>query len=193
MKELQTKSIKYIFWDWDGTLCLQQYFWPQSRQDNKEIKKLDSIWQAGKSTDWMRGKYSLEQLRQECDCELSDIELTQILINEWPDETTINKPLFSIVCALFQNASHYLVTDNMDIFNGYATQSHFLQQNITKIYNSCDYHCLKNDEQSLFQTIRKDLRLDFSDVLLIDDSADTCKRFISMGGNAINIDRNKRL
>ena len=191
--QLSNKSIEAIFWDWDGTLCLQQYFWPQSRQHSDEVKKLNVIWADDKATDWMRGTYSLEQLREECGCSLSYDELVQILIREWPDETTINKPFFSFVAALFPDATHYIVTDNMDIFNDYASKSTFLRRYITGIFNSCDYRCLKPDTPSLFDAAITKLALDVREILLIDDSKDSCDAFENHGGNAIHIDRNKRM
>lgn len=188
-------TISYIFWDWDGTLCLQHYFWPHSIKADPEVRKLQAIWKrAEKSHRWMLGHESLEYLRQKFDCSLAYAELADRLSDEWPDETTINKPLFSSISQIFPHAKHVIVTDNMDIFNEYAKRSKFLQSNIDAIFNSCDYHAMKAMSPSLFEFVQKELKLtNFNECLLLDDSADACDTFLNLGGNSIHVTRNERV
>lgn len=194
MAGLANTSIEYVFWDWDGTLCLQQYFWPESRLKNKEIVKLAKVWeQPDTHEDWMRGKISLDDLVERFGCKLSAEELTQLLAVEWHDRTTINKPLFSAIKRLFPNAKHVLVTVNMDVFNEYTKTSEFLKNNMSAVFNSADYGVTKTDSPSLFEIVRQELGLvDFSSTLLIDDSKPVCQVFRKLGGNTINVTRNER-
>lgn len=189
------RAVKYIFWDWDGTLCLQQYFWPQSRISDPEIVKLDTIWREPEvQQQWMLGQVHVAELRDKYDCLLPLDAIVQKLIDEWPDEATINKPLFSTVQALFPGVEHVITTDNMDIFSDYATQSTFVQKHIAAVFNSADYHAAKAGSPSLFEYAKRQLSLeDFKDVLLFDDSEEVCGRFIGLGGQAICVKRNEML
>lgn len=192
---LQNNQIRCVLWDWDGTLCLQSYFWPESRLFDPEIKKLGAIWKRPEaSAGWLIGKENLTTLSQDFGCNLTYAELVNRLIKEWPDERTINKPLFSTVKRLFPEALHIIVTNNMDIFNDWAMTSQFIGENIDKIYNSFDYKTLKEDNPGLFVILKEDLGLsDFSQTILIDDNIKPCTRFSELGGQSILVDRNKRI
>lgn len=187
-------DFEYIFWDWDGTLSLQQYFWPVSIKTDPELAKLSGIWQRPQKSDpWLRGKETLEDLRKELGCSLSVHELENRLVQEWPDESTINKPLFSAISALYPDARHIIITDNMDVFNAYARSSPFIKQNIQKVYNSFDYKVTKGDKPSLFEIAKNDLGIvNFQNTLLLDDSPLVCETFRQHGGNSIHITRNQR-
>ena len=93
-----SKDIEYILWDWDGTLCLQHYFWPKSINSHNEVKKLAGIWaREEKSTKWLRGQETLAELCRLFDCQLTYEQLVALLIEGWPDHITINMPLFSAI------------------------------------------------------------------------------------------------
>lgn len=188
------QDMRYILWDWDGTLCLQQYFWPKSIFSDKEVNKLSGIWvRKEKSTKWLRGQETLNELCTQFDCKLSYERLAALLIEEWPDESTINMPLYSAISAIYPHAKHLIVTDNMDIFNDYARGSEFISKNIDRIFNSFNYGKCKPDADSLFNAVSASYDLkNFNACLLIDDSKDACDTFLRLGGNVINVTRNPR-
>lgn len=192
-KTIDTAKIEAVFWDWDGTLCSQKYFWNKSAPHDPELQKLQAIWQRPQgAADWMRGQETLEELRQQVDCKHTYDQLSELMQSDWKDTSAINTAFFSGVKSLIPGAAHYIATDNMDIFTDYVNNNLWFSENITAVFNSFDFKCLKDDEPSLFDKILAVLgRQSFQNALLFDNDATNCEKFEALGGRSILITRSQ--
>ncbi|MEO6761107.1 MAG: hypothetical protein ABI220_01870 [Candidatus Saccharimonadales bacterium] len=190
LRSVAESTVKRIFWDWDGVLGLKR-FWYKSVRSDKTLKAfVEKLFSDSERTkEWMRGRVSLTKLIEMYKAPYSYDELSKLLISDWSNEA-INVSLFSAVRVMYPNVNHYIVTDNMTIFNNFVHQSRFIQDNFERVFNSSDYGSLKDDEISLFDYVLDNLKLEsFHGSLLFDDSPASCKRFEQLGGRAIVMER----
>lgn len=178
--------IEYIFWDWHGVLG-NNGFW-DSYKDDEQVKKFtDYAFSSQNQIDkWMRNQVSLSQLVELSRAQLTTQKITRMLIDELLKDNAINTGYFKNIKAKYPASQHVLTTDNMDVFNAFLHQSHFIKQNFVVTLNSCNFGRLKKDTPSLFELAKNKLSLKkFDHTLLIDDSENNCKKFIDLGGNAM--------
>lgn len=189
-ERIGAKSPERIFWDWDGVLGLRR-FWYKTGLDDAKLLSLKNFLFVDKerTREWMRGKKSAEQLAQECSTDFTRAELGRLLVQDWKEDA-INEVFFKQVSNRYPAAKHYIVTDNMDVFNDFAQSNVFVRNNFLRVFNSSDYGVMKDDEPSLYEAVLRELSMQsFAGCLALDDSATNCQRFEELGGNAILVQR----
>lgn len=182
---MHRSNVEYVFWDWHGVLG-NRGFWYSNI--NEQIKTFTDF--AFSSQDqiekWMRNQVTLAQLIELSGAKITEVDLTQKLLDELCLDNAINTDYFENIKNEHPTAKHILTTDNMDIFDTFLKQSGFIKQNFAATFNSCNFGALKKDQPSLFSFAKNEIGIkNFSHTLLIDDSANNCKNFIDLGGNAI--------
>lgn len=184
-------SPDYIFWDWHGVLGYRG-FWHKSSKTNPEIANFTNYAFATheRVESWMRGTTTFKFLLAASGAEMSLEELLHTFLQDIMDADAVNITLLNTVQQLYPLAKHYLVTDNMDIFNDYLARCQGMSDRFSAIFNSTDYGVLKSDVPGLFHIVQQKLGLStYESCLLIDDSPINCQRFESLGGSSINVRR----
>lgn len=184
-------EITKIFWDWDGVLGLQK-FWYRSTERDEGLRSFADRLFADKELlrSWMRGQVTLAEMCERNDSPYDPDTLTDMLIRDWRQGDAVHTALFAKLAQAYPHAQHYISTDNMDIFNAFANESKFIRDNFEKVYNSANCGVLKDDRPGLYEYILADLSLtDFSNALVLDDSATNCKRFCELDGAAKLMER----
>ncbi len=189
-ERIGAKSPDRIFWDWDGVLGLRRFWYKTGLDDEKLLSFKDFLFADKERTqEWMRGKTSIGQLAREHGADFTRVELGRLLVRDWSQDA-VNESLFEKVSARHPAAKHYIVTDNMDVFNDFVQSSTFVQYNFERVFNSADYGLLKDDEPGLYETVLGKLGMQsFGGCLVLDDSETNCRRFEQLGGRAILVAR----
>ena len=165
-------TYSHIFWDWHGVLGLSG-FWSKSSKIVDEVAKFTSYVFSEEHLikSWMLGDKSISELVEESEISLSSEYLTDLLISDWKDSGAVNIALFSSIKALYPQASHSIITDNMDVFTYYVATDSFLKENFVSIFNSCQYKKLKQNKPGLFESAMKELGFQsFAGCLMLDDN-----------------------
>lgn len=185
------KNVENIFWDWHGVLGVAG-FWNEASKSNPEVKLFCN--RVFKDycllKQWMRGDVSFTELvTAYAPKKLTEQQLLDLYYAD-QKASGINEPLFMAISYLFPDAKHYLITDNMDIFTkAYVERCPNIFARFSKLFISCDMHCLKQSEQgNLFEKALAELGLaDFSNSILIDDNKKNCQLFSFHGGGHIHL------
>lgn len=179
-----------IFWDWDRTLGTKPFWHKLTDEDSDFAVRLTDLFASDDVRPWMRGAIRFEDIHSKFLKGYDLVYLRERLAKDWQVADVFNDKLWSYYVELYPDAKHYVVTDNMDVFNDFVAANPAFFERFEKVYNSSDYGVLKSDHESLFGLIRKDLGdISFVGDLLLDDSAENCETFKSLGGNAIVVDK----
>ncbi len=140
--------------------------------------------------DWMRGKYSSEQIHDFIEESLGFFksELFPIFVEE-RKSLEISELLVSKLRELREDYQIILVTDNMDCLDRWTIPNNLETFSVFhQIYNSCNLGLLKTDDSGkVFKVIAKEQGLHFENCFLIDDSVKNCEFFEQLGGTSYNV------
>ena len=187
---MTSAPIERIFWDWDGVLGTQRFWQKSMLKDEKLLAFTNFLFSEKERTrEWMRGARDVAGLAEEYGTAFTRMELGSLLAHDWAYQA-INETIFNDMQAANPVAKHYIVTDNMDVFNDFAQSNAFVRNNFVRVFNSSDYGVLKDDDPSLYEIVLCELGLSsFAGCLVVDDSATNCKRFQELGGRSIFVER----
>lgn len=181
-------NITHVFWDWHGVLGLKN-FWHQSVKSNTEIQRFANY--AFASTErvdsWMRNQQTIGDVILNSGAAVTSELLVKTLLRDWSNtKEVIDTQLFLSTKNNTGHARHYIITDNMDIFDSFLASNDFVTQNFAQVFNSARIGKLKKDSPGLFHYVLDNLQLaSFQNTLLIDDSPANCQHFEALGGQAI--------
>jgi len=139
--------------------------------------------------EWMRGKYSSEDIHKLVEKEL-DIKFDDLfpIFVESSKVLDISRPILDVIKQKKELGYRtVLVTDNMDSFSRYTKPNNRqLIDVFDGIFDSSITGLLKQDENGkIFRIIASNLGGDLSKSILVDDSKATCELFESLGGKAL--------
>ncbi len=177
-----------LFIDFDGVLSYGK-FWSELHPDaynnvsnfvfkeNKELVK-----------EWMRGKYSSEEIHRIICEELSLPYIdTFELFKQGCTNFQISEKLIAQLKKLKEQYYLILRTDNMDSFDRFTLPANkVLTEVFDEIHNSYQLGYLKL-ESNFYEDMAHQKGLKFSEATLIDDSPHVCEHFSRKGGKAINV------
>ena len=184
-----------LFIDFDGTLCHDR-FWRSLDAEKYEAIQTHLM---GENTqivnDWMRGKYTSEEIHKilGADLGLSEEEIWDAFVNDCK-AMDISMPTLEKIHSLRSNYYTVLITSNMDSFDRFTVPSLRLHNYFDKIVNSYTEGMLKTDNGGKqFVEVTESLGSLISDSIVIDNSLEVCSVFRNLGGVAYLVTGEKNL
>lgn len=179
---------RILFIDFDGTLCFDR-FWRSAEPEVRE--KIQTYFKSNTEliSDWMRGKYTSEEINARIADELSlQYEtLWNIFVSDC-NTMRIDPRVLQRIREIRSEYTTVLITDNMDCFSRFTVPSLKLESSFDAIVDSYTEKRLKNDDAGkLFIDTLEKYRTTPSESILLDNSRDTCQIFENLGGIAILI------
>lgn len=173
--------------DFGGTLC-HDFFWRSLPQD--QFLRMESYLFGVDRTlvnDWMRGKYTSEQVSQRLAQHLGVDEqwLWEQFVRDC-QTMRVNEVVRQRLEELKKRFALALVTDNMDSFTRFTVPALKFEYLFSLVVSSYEHRMLKNDAHgAIFERTAKALEQEISSMVLLDDSPSTCALFQELGGHAM--------
>jgi FMN phosphatase YigB (HAD superfamily) len=181
-----------LFIDWHGTLSSGLFWLNIQKNDPIVYDQILRVLFDDKMIvrSWMRGEYSSEDI---CDLLSLSVHLDRnTLFNDLKtscEHLTLDKNIAAGISRARSGYHVVLATDNMDCFSRFSVPALKLRSVFHDILISSDLKRLKNDDGGAFFTsYLTEAGTDIRHATLIDDNADTCALFRSIGGNALRTD-----
>lgn len=175
-----------LFCDFDGVLCYDRYWRSVPVDKWKAIQELLFLNDTSLVNDWMRGKYTSEEINQFVSekIDMPFNELWNIFINDCKNMKVSLKALEK----LYQLRSKYtviLITGNMDSFTRFTHPELMLDNYFDYISNSYYEGMHKSDNNGeLFLKYASKYNVVIENCLLFDDSIKNGDIFSNLGGTA---------
>jgi len=187
------KNKPILFCDFDGTLCHDRYW--RSLPPNKH-EKLQELFFGNDTTfinDWMRGKYSAEEINQSISqrIEMPFESLWDIFVSDCKT-MRVPKEALEMLNSLRDRYIVILITGNMDSFTRFTQSALGLENYFDCISNSFYEGVHKTDnEGEIFIKYTNKYKVSIQTCILIDDSKKVCKIFNKLGGTAYRVIKNR--
>ncbi len=182
-----------LFCDFDGTLCHNRYWSSLPSQQYEKVQKLLFRGDKTRTSDWMRGKYSAEEingwLAEQIDIPYEILWglFVQDCQNMKVAQTTLEK-----LSSLRDRFTVILITGNMDSFSRFTVPALRLEKYFDYISNSYYEGRHKTDNGGLiFKEYSERVGTPLSECVVLDDSQRVCDTFESLGGIAYRITAEK--
>lgn len=192
---MTNKKQKIIFVDFYGILSTTKFWFSMQNPEHKLHSYLtgmqDFLFASDRVLikDWMRGKYSSEDIHQLLakNFNLDFDEILTIFIEDCKRIET-SKLILEKLRSLKEKYLLVMVTDNMDCFDRFfLPENKILQETFDEICNSFNFKKLKNDNNGeIFLDILQKYGIPITDCCVIDDSMFTCDTFQRLGGKYYN-------
>lgn len=176
--------MKTLFIDFDGTICTDRYWRNVPSETNVRIQSLLFENDTTMVHDWMRGKYTAEEINEHVAKELSlnYPELWQAFVSDC-QTMYVPKEILEMVQALRDRFTTVLMTGNMDSFSRFTVPALQLGTYFDYISNSYEEGKHKTDDNgSLFTDWAEKLEIPIEGCILIDDNQHCCETFSGLGG-----------
>jgi len=188
-KYMTQKAKPILFCDFDGVLCHDR-FW--SNLPERHLNQVKDILLGGEPSlidEWMRGKYSAEQVNTIVSKEigLPYEELWEMFVQNCRT-MSVSMPVLELLSDLRKDYVVILTTGNMDSLARFTIPSLGLDKYFDLIVNSYYEGMLKTDNGG--ETFIKYLNrynAEISESIVIDDSNRVCKVFRELGGVALRV------
>lgn len=173
-----------LFCDFDGTLCYDRY-WRSLPLD--KLDKLQELFFGTDRTlinDWMRGKYSAEEINQIVSgkIEIPYKKLWEIFVDDCKT-MEVSREALEKLHQLRNNYKVILITGNMDSFSRFTSPALMLDDYFDYISNSYDEGMHKTDNQGeLFLKYINKYGVAIEECILLDNSMKVQKVFDNLGG-----------
>lgn len=178
-----------LFVDFDETICHERYWRSLPEAEHQGIQKL--LFGEDKQIvhDWMRGKYTAEEVNLFASAQLSlDYDyLWNIFVD---DCKTMHVPedILNVIKSLNIKFTTILITGNMDSFSRFTVPALSLENYFDEISNSFHEGRHKTDDNgSLFIKFTSKYGVLVNDCILLDDSDKVCSIFTQLGGTALQV------
>ena len=175
-----------LFIDFDGTICHDRFWRSLRTVENKQVQ--DYLFSEKNSlvTDWMRGKYSSEEINARVAKEtgLNYQYLWETFVYDC-NTMTVRKELLELIYKLRIRFHVVLITGNMDCFSRFTVPSLLLNQYFDVIVNSYNEKQLKTDDDG--SSFIKYVKGDIGNAYLVEDSITSCAIFKKLGGTAYTV------
>lgn len=177
---------KILFFDFDGTLCMQRYWRSLPPKEHSQVQALLFGADRTKINNWMRGSYSAEDVNRYIS-EHTDIDY-EYLWNIFVEDCKtmqVAPELLNIIDSFRDRYTVILITGNMDSFTRFTVPSLDLEKYFDVISNSYYEGQHKTDDNgALFVKYTTQFAVDIADCLLFDDSDKVLDIFSLLGGDA---------
>ena len=172
-----------LFCDFDGTICHDRYWRSLPSEYHERVQQLLFRDDKTRVNDWMRGKYTAEEVNRFLADELglSYDELWALFENECRT-MQVPKNVLDKLHALREKYTVILMTGNMDSFSRFTVPALGLEEYFDHISNS--YHEGKHKSE-LFIEYASRFGVLMRDCIVIDDNREICGIFESLGGTAL--------
>lgn len=189
-------SIKSIlFCDFDGTLCHDRYWRSLSPDEYEKVQELLFRNDTTLVNDWMRGKYSAEEINQFVS-EKTGIpfkKLWDIFVNDCKT-IRVSKEALETLNRLRDRYTIILITGNMDSFSRFTQPALALENYFDHISNSSHEGIHKTDsEGEIFLKYTERYSVSIQSCILLDDSKNVCKIFTELGGTAYLVTQDQNI
>lgn len=134
-----------IFWDWDRTLGIKAFWYKLASEDADFAACLANLFMSSDVQPWMRGAIGFDAISSRFLGNYDANYLRERLVKDWNVADVFNFQLWGQFTALYPDAKHFVVTDNMDVFNDFVDANGSFFERFEKVYNSSDYGALKSD------------------------------------------------
>lgn len=193
MEDRTTKPI--LFCDFDGTICYERYW--RSLPSGQYEKVQNLLFRNDKTyvNDWMRGKYTAEQVNKKVAQEIGVPyeEVWQLFVN---DCSTMRVPqeILEQLSALRSRYIVILITGNMDSFSRFTVPALGLENYFDYISNSYHEGKHKTDKKGeIFTEYANKFGTSLKECVVIDDSQNVCNTFEALGGKAYLVTSEKNI
>jgi FMN phosphatase YigB (HAD superfamily) len=188
-----TKPI--LFCDFDGTICHDRYWRSLPSEQYEKVQSL--LFRDDKTyvSDWMRGKYTAEQVNEKVAHELGlpYEQVWQLFVNDC-STMRVSQETLEKLSALRSRYTVVLMTGNMDSFSRFTVPALGLENYFDCISNS--YHEGKHktdDKGQIFTEYADKFGVPLKECVVIDDSQNVCATFEALGGMAYAVTPEKTI
>ena len=185
---VKTKPI--LFCDFDGTLCHDRYWRSLPPDEHKKVQELLFRNDTTLVNDWMRGRYSAEEINQFVSEKtgMPFKKLWGIFVDDCKTMQVSKKLLERLHC-LRSRYAVILITGNMDSFSRFTQPALMLENYFDCISNSFYENIHKKDNRGeIFLKYAERYNVPIQNCILFDDSEGVCKVFTELGGTAYLVD-----
>lgn len=178
-----------LFVDFDGTICHERYWRSLPETEHQGIQKLLFGEDTQMVHDWMRGKYTAEEVNRFASDQLGlDYDyLWNIFVD---DCKTMHVPesVLKSIKSLNNIYTTILITGNMDSFSRFTVPALSLEDYFDEISNSFYEGRHKTDDNgSLFNKFTNKYGVSVNNCVLLDDSDKVCAVFTKLGGTSLQV------
>jgi FMN phosphatase YigB (HAD superfamily) len=181
---MQAKPI--LFCDFDGVLCHDRYWRSLPKEHYEKIQVLLFGEDVSLINDWMRGKYSSEEINQKMS-EHTGVPFQEIWDTFIKDCQTmhVDEEILQKLDKLRNSYTVILFTGNMDSFTRFTVPALGLERYFDLISNSFDEGLMKTENDGeLFVKYLKRFDAPIADSIVFDDSPRVGKVFERLGGKS---------
>lgn len=181
----EKKDLKVLFVDWYRTLCSCPFFHNLQKVNPKLFQKLDDKMfdelPLSLLVDWMRGKVNKNDILQRmADEEMSFDEIGRLLKYGAATMKFDNEAFIPLIQRLRQKGLKVVIaTDNTDVFCDYTVPGLKLHRYFDGIISSNQVGYVKSDvfdgKMLFFDKYLTENNCSYSEAMLLDDSAETCR------------------
>jgi len=180
------KNKPILFIDFDGTICHDRYWRSLPSHYNEKIQNLLFRKDRIRVNDWLRGKYTAEEINEFVANEIDfpQEDLWKIFVDDCIT-MEVSGSVLERLSLLRKRYTVILITGNMDSFSRFTLPALKLDRYFDHISNS--YHEGKHkidNEGELFVEYAKKHGVSLKDCIIIDDSKNACSIFEEFGGTA---------
>ena len=183
---MEEKNKPILFCDFDGVLSHDKYWRSLSSDVHNEVQKLLFYDNKTIVNDWMRGKYTAEQINQLVSEKIGIPfeQLWDIFVNDCRT-TTVAKEFLEKLSDFREDYIVILITGNMDSFSRFTHPALNLEKYFDHISNSFYEGIHKTDNNGeLFLKYANEYNVSLEKCIILDDSINVCNLFQKLGGKA---------
>ena len=188
-----TKPI--LFCDFDGTLCHDRYWRSLPPDEYEKVQELLFKDSTILVNDWMRGKYSAEEINQIVSKKtgIPFEKLWNIFVDDCKT-IYVSKEILETLHRLRNQYTVILITGNMDSFSRFTQPALALENYFDYISNSFYEGIHKTDNRGeIFLKYAEKYSVPIQNCIVIDDSKNVCKIFNELGGTAYFVTQDQNI
>ena len=175
-----------LFIDFDGTICHDRFWRSLSQAEYTQIQEILFEQNSEMVYDWMRGKYTSEQITEFVATE-TGLEYSYLwkIFQDDCKTMRVDEKIFDLITKLRESYYLVLITGNMDSFDRFTAPALQLNSYFDVVVNSCTVGQLKTENNGA--SFLKYLKGLIMEAVLIEDSQKSCDVFTQLGGTALQV------
>ncbi|OGZ52835.1 MAG: hypothetical protein A3B25_01125 [Candidatus Ryanbacteria bacterium RIFCSPLOWO2_01_FULL_48_26] len=187
----KTKPI--LFCDFDGVLCHDLYWRSLPLDEYEKLQELLFRNDTSLVNDWMRGKYSAEEINRIVSEKIGiPYERLWNIFIEDCKTMQVSKEVLEALRGLRERYTVILITGNMDSFSRFTHPALALENYFDHISNSFYEGMHKTDNKGeIFLKYAKKYDVPIESCIVLDDSKNVHKVFTELGGTAYLVTQNQ--
>jgi hypothetical protein len=190
---MKADALKLIIWDWYKTLSYHHFYEEIKLKDEDAYEKIKDylLRRPDLVKQWGKGSIEFRELHAKF-AEISGTpqsEFDKVLSKLGDRAFDVDQDLLNYVKKFSElGIEQAVAADNFDVWDEFflPQYSQYLHLYFTRIFSVRRYTILDHaDQKEFFKKIVRDMNINFSECLLIDDNSDLTKIFQDLGGNVI--------